>query len=45
MDSVDLGRSFDAVLMFDALHHVSDPAAVVERVGGHLQAGRLGIVR
>ncbi len=39
MDSVDLGRSFDAVLMFDALHHVSDPAAVVERVGRHLKPG------
>jgi 2-polyprenyl-3-methyl-5-hydroxy-6-metoxy-1,4-benzoquinol methylase len=39
MDSLDLGRSFDAVLMFDALHHVEQPAAVVHRVGEHLKPG------
>jgi SAM-dependent methyltransferase len=39
MDTLDLGRSFDAVLMFDALHHVDDPAAVVRRVGQHLKPG------
>ena len=39
MDSLDLGRTFDAVLMFDALHHVRDPAAVVRRVGQHLEPG------
>jgi 2-polyprenyl-3-methyl-5-hydroxy-6-metoxy-1,4-benzoquinol methylase len=36
MDSLDLGRSFDAALMFDALHHVDDPEAVVRRVAEHL---------
>jgi 2-polyprenyl-3-methyl-5-hydroxy-6-metoxy-1,4-benzoquinol methylase len=39
MDTLDLGRTFDAVLMFDALHHVDDPAAVVVRVGRHLKPG------
>lgn len=39
MDTLDLGRLFDAVLMFDALHHVDDPAAVVQRVAGHLRPG------
>lgn len=39
MDSLDLGRLFDAVLMFDALHHVADPAAVVQRVAEHLRPG------
>lgn len=39
MDTLDLGRIFDAVLMFDALHHVGDPAAVVQRVGRHLRPG------
>jgi 2-polyprenyl-3-methyl-5-hydroxy-6-metoxy-1,4-benzoquinol methylase len=39
MDTLDLGEAFDAVLMFDALHHVDDPAAVVARVGRHLKPG------
>jgi 2-polyprenyl-3-methyl-5-hydroxy-6-metoxy-1,4-benzoquinol methylase len=39
MDTLDLGRTFDAVLVFDALHHVDDPAAVVRRVGQHLRSG------
>jgi len=39
MDTLDLGRSFDAVLLFDALHHVDDPAATVARVGRHLKPG------
>ena len=39
MDSLDLGREFDAVLMFDALHHVEDPRKVVHRVGRHLRSG------
>jgi 2-polyprenyl-3-methyl-5-hydroxy-6-metoxy-1,4-benzoquinol methylase len=39
MDTLDLGRTFDAVLMFDALHHVDDPAAVVRRVAEHLKPG------
>lgn len=45
MDELDLGRTFDAVLMFDALHHVEDPAAVVQRVGQHLESGGWGAVR
>lgn len=39
VDNLDLGRKFNAVLMFDALHHVEDPAAVVGRVGQHLVPG------
>ncbi len=43
MDSLDLGERFDAVLMFDALHHVDDPAAVVGRVGRHLEPGGVAL--
>jgi SAM-dependent methyltransferase len=39
MDTLDLGRTFDAVLLFDALHHVDDPAATVSCVGRHLRPG------
>ncbi len=39
MDSLDLGRAFDAVLVFDALHHVDQPAAVVPRIARHLAPG------
>src|SRR5919112_4201499 len=39
MDTLDLGETFDAVLMLDARHHVDDPAAVVARVGRHLAPG------
>jgi 2-polyprenyl-3-methyl-5-hydroxy-6-metoxy-1,4-benzoquinol methylase len=39
MDTLDLGERFHAVLMFDALHHVDDPAAVVGRVAHHLEPG------
>ncbi len=39
MDGLELDRTFDAVLMFDALHHVDDPAAIVQRVGRHLRPG------
>lgn len=39
MDTLDLPARFDAVLMFDALHHVEDPAAVVQRVARHLNPG------
>jgi 2-polyprenyl-3-methyl-5-hydroxy-6-metoxy-1,4-benzoquinol methylase len=39
MDDLDLGRSFDAVLMFDSLHHVDDPEAIVSRVSAHLRPG------
>jgi 2-polyprenyl-3-methyl-5-hydroxy-6-metoxy-1,4-benzoquinol methylase len=39
MDTLDLGETFDAVIMFDALHHVKEPAAVVARVARHLKPG------
>ncbi len=39
MDTLDLAESFEAILMFDALHHVDDPAAVVDRLGRHLDKG------
>jgi SAM-dependent methyltransferase len=39
MDTLDLDRTFDAILMFDALHHVENPAAVIDRVGRHLVPG------
>jgi 2-polyprenyl-3-methyl-5-hydroxy-6-metoxy-1,4-benzoquinol methylase len=38
-DALDLGRTFGAALMFDALHHVEDPAGVVRRVRQHLEPG------
>ncbi len=38
-DTLDLDRTFDAALMFDALHHVDNPAAVVERIARHLKPG------
>lgn len=37
MDALVLDRSFDAALMFDALHHSLRPAQVVERIGAHLK--------
>jgi 2-polyprenyl-3-methyl-5-hydroxy-6-metoxy-1,4-benzoquinol methylase len=39
MDTMNLNREFDAVLIFDALHHSTRPAAVVERVSKHLAPG------
>ncbi len=39
MDTLDLGRTFDASLVFDALHHSVRPADVVERVAAHLNPG------
>jgi len=39
MDSFDLGRTFDAALVFDALHHSVRPAAVVARIAAHLSPG------
>jgi 2-polyprenyl-3-methyl-5-hydroxy-6-metoxy-1,4-benzoquinol methylase len=39
MDTMDLDRQFDAVLVFDALHHSTRPAAVVERISKHLPPG------
>lgn len=39
MDDFDLGRSFDAALVFDALHHSVRPADVVARIATHLKPG------
>jgi 2-polyprenyl-3-methyl-5-hydroxy-6-metoxy-1,4-benzoquinol methylase len=39
MDTMNLGRQFDAVLVFDALHHSTRPDAVVDRVSQHLVPG------
>lgn len=39
MDHLALGRVFDAALVFDALHHSTRPAQVVERVAAHLVPG------
>lgn len=36
MDSFDLERRFDGVLVFDALHHSTRPRAVVAQVAKHL---------
>jgi SAM-dependent methyltransferase len=39
MDDFNLGRSFGAALVFDALHHSIRPRAVVERIAQHLAPG------
>lgn len=39
MDDFDLGRTFDAALVFDALHHSTRPANVVARIAAHLAPG------
>lgn len=39
MDTMDLDRHFDAILIFDALHHSTRPEAVVDRVSKHLLSG------
>jgi 2-polyprenyl-3-methyl-5-hydroxy-6-metoxy-1,4-benzoquinol methylase len=39
MDTLELGRRFDAALVFDALHHSTRQAAVVARVAAHLNPG------
>lgn len=39
MDTLDLGRTFDAALVFDALHHSIRPADVVARIAAHLNPG------
>jgi SAM-dependent methyltransferase len=39
MDDFELGRTFGAVLVFDALHHSIRPAAVVNRIAAHLEPG------
>jgi 2-polyprenyl-3-methyl-5-hydroxy-6-metoxy-1,4-benzoquinol methylase len=39
MDDLDLGTSFDAALVFDALHHTARQARVVHRIATHLAPG------
>lgn len=39
MDKFDLGQTFDAVLVFDALHHSLRPREVVARIAAHLAPG------
>jgi 2-polyprenyl-3-methyl-5-hydroxy-6-metoxy-1,4-benzoquinol methylase len=39
MDTLDLGRQFDAVLVFDALHHSQYQSLVIERISRHLNTG------
>jgi SAM-dependent methyltransferase len=39
MDAFDLGRTFDAVLLFDALHHSARQADVIACVARHLRPG------
>jgi 2-polyprenyl-3-methyl-5-hydroxy-6-metoxy-1,4-benzoquinol methylase len=39
MEGFDLGRTFDAVLVYDALHHSPHPARVVANVAAHLRPG------
>jgi SAM-dependent methyltransferase len=39
MDDFDLGRTFDAALVFDALHHSDVPGRVVDNVARHLRPG------
>jgi 2-polyprenyl-3-methyl-5-hydroxy-6-metoxy-1,4-benzoquinol methylase len=39
MDTLNLDRQFDAVLVFDALHHSTRPEMVVNRISKHLVPG------
>jgi 2-polyprenyl-3-methyl-5-hydroxy-6-metoxy-1,4-benzoquinol methylase len=39
MDALDLAEQFDAILVFDALHHTARQAQVVERLAKHLKPG------
>jgi SAM-dependent methyltransferase len=39
MDSFDLGRTFDAALVFDALHHSTRPRQVIAQIARHLVPG------
>ena len=39
MDTFDLGREFDAVLVYDALHHSRRQAQVIANVARHLRPG------
>lgn len=39
MEDMDLGRAFDACLVFDALHHSQRQRQVVQRIAAHLKPG------
>jgi len=39
MDTLDLGRTFDAVLVFDALHHSVRQREVIRRLAMHVKPG------
>jgi 2-polyprenyl-3-methyl-5-hydroxy-6-metoxy-1,4-benzoquinol methylase len=39
LEELDLGRRFDAVLAFDALHHLEHPGEAVRRAASHLEPG------
>ena len=39
MDTLDLGRTFDAALVFDALHHTTRQSTVIKRIADHLVPG------
>lgn len=39
MDAFDLGREFDAALVYDALHHSARQEAVVRHIARHLRPG------
>jgi SAM-dependent methyltransferase len=39
MEDFSLGRTFDAALVFDALHHSDHPERVVRNISRHLRAG------
>jgi 2-polyprenyl-3-methyl-5-hydroxy-6-metoxy-1,4-benzoquinol methylase len=39
MDTLDLGKTFDAILVFDALHHTARQREVVRRIANHLKPG------
>jgi SAM-dependent methyltransferase len=39
MDVLDLGREFDAILVYDTLHHTARQAQVVANVARHLRPG------
>jgi SAM-dependent methyltransferase len=39
MDTMDLGKLFDACLIFDALHHSQRQAEVIQRLASHVKPG------
>jgi SAM-dependent methyltransferase len=39
MDELELGRPFDAALVFDALHHTTRPARAILNIAEHLRPG------